>query len=160
MCIRDRNDFREMRRLKARVESERLPRGADKSLHLKLGPGGLSDVEWMAQYLQLKYAGKHPRLRITGTLEVLNRAVAANLLAIADAATLSDAWLLATRIRNAVMLVTARHSDEVPKAAESARAVSQVLGFASGEALMEEWRRQSRRARAVFERLFYEDGNE
>lgn len=153
------NDFREMRRLKARVESERLPRGADKSLHLKLGPGGLSDVEWMAQYLQLKYAGKHPRLRITGTLEVLNRAVAANLLAIADAATLSDAWLLATRIRNAVMLVTARHSDEVPKAAESARAVSQVLGFASGEALMEEWRRQSRRARAVFERLFYEDGN-
>ena len=108
----------------------------------------------------MKYAGKNPRLRITGTLEVLNRAVAVNLLTIADAATLSDSWLLATRIRNAVMLVTARHSDEVPKAAESARAVSQVLGFASGEALMEEWRRQSRRARAVFERLFYEDGNE
>ena len=154
------SNLREMRRLKARVESERLPRGADKSLHLKLGPGGLSDVEWMAQYLQMKYAGKNPRLRITGTLEVLNRAVAVNLLTIADAATLSDSWLLATRIRNAVMLVTARHSDEVPKAAESARAVSQVLGFASGEALMEEWRRQSRRARAVFERLFYEDGNE
>ena len=154
------SDLREMRRLKARVESERLPRGADKSLHLKLGPGGLSDVEWMAQYLQLKFAGKHPRLRITGTLEVLNRAVSSNLLAIADAATLSDAWLLATRVRNAVMLVSARHSDEVPKAVESARAVAQVLGFASGEALMEEWRRQSRRARAVFERLFYEDGNE
>ncbi|MSX18180.1 MAG: bifunctional [glutamine synthetase] adenylyltransferase/[glutamine synthetase]-adenylyl-L-tyrosine phosphorylase, partial [Actinobacteria bacterium] len=154
------SNLREMRRLKARVESERLPRGADKSLHLKLGPGGLSDVEWMAQYLQMNYAGKNPRLRITGTLEVLNRAVAANLLTIADAATLSDSWLLATRIRNAVMLVTARHSDEVPKATESARAVSQVLGFASGEALMEEWRRQSRRARAVFERLFYEDGNE
>ena len=154
------SDLREMRRLKARVESERLPRGADKSLHLKLGPGGLTDVEWMAQFLQLKFAGKHPRLRITGTLEVLNRAVASNLLAIADAAILSDAWLLATRVRNAVMLVSARHSDEVPKAVESARAVAQVLGFASGEALMEEWRRQSRRARAVFERLFYEDGHE
>ncbi|MBX6769418.1 MAG: bifunctional glutamine-synthetase adenylyltransferase/deadenyltransferase, partial [Actinomadura rubrobrunea] len=47
---------RQIRRLKARMESERLPRGVDRRLHIKLGPGGLSDVEWVAQLLQLRHA--------------------------------------------------------------------------------------------------------
>ena len=48
-------DEREIRRIKARVETERLPRGTDPKLHLKLGPGGLADVEWTVQLLQLKH---------------------------------------------------------------------------------------------------------
>ena len=53
-------DVREVRRVKARVEAERLPRGADPARHLKLGRGGLSDVEWLAQLLQLQHAGTAP----------------------------------------------------------------------------------------------------
>ena len=53
------HDVREVRRVKARVEAERLPRGADPARHLKLGRGGLSDVEWLVQLLQLQHAGKH-----------------------------------------------------------------------------------------------------
>ena len=57
--------------MKARVESERLPAGADPKLHLKLGPGGLADVEWTAQLLQLRVGGAQPAVRVQPTLDAL-----------------------------------------------------------------------------------------
>src|SRR5690606_2878110 len=62
---------REIRRLKARMEAERLPRGADRTTHTKLGRGGLSDVEWTVQLLQLRHAGRLPALRTTRTRRAL-----------------------------------------------------------------------------------------
>ena len=56
----------EIRKLKARVEAERLPRGADPAKHTKLGPGGLADVEWTVQLLQLQHAHEVPELRTSG----------------------------------------------------------------------------------------------
>jgi len=70
-------DLREIRRIKARVETERLPRGIDPARHLKLGPGGLSDVEWSAQVLQLAHAGRIAGLRTTSTIGALQAAVQA-----------------------------------------------------------------------------------
>ena len=66
---------REIRRIKARVEAERIPRGADRALHVKLGPGGLSDVEWTIQLLQLQHAHAVPALRTTRTTEAMAAAV-------------------------------------------------------------------------------------
>ena len=63
-----RDDVVEVRRIKARVDSERLPRGADPATHFKLGRGGLSDVEWTVQLLQMEHAGTVPELRTTKTL--------------------------------------------------------------------------------------------
>ena len=51
-------EVREIKRIKARVESERLPQGADPARHLKLGRGSLSDVEWFVQLLQLQHAAR------------------------------------------------------------------------------------------------------
>ena len=65
---------REIRRIKARMEAERMPRGVDPALHLKLGPGGLADVEWVAQLLQLRHARRVPALRTTRTLAALDAA--------------------------------------------------------------------------------------
>src|SRR5690606_26624540 len=79
---------REIRRLKARMEAERLPRGADPALHTKLGRGGLSDVEWSVQLLQLRHAHEVAELRTTGTLQALNAAVRNGLLDPDDGATL------------------------------------------------------------------------
>ncbi|MCP5821401.1 hypothetical protein NL352_28895, partial [Klebsiella pneumoniae] len=67
----------EIRKLKARMESERIPRGVDPRRHLKLGPGGLSDIEWTAQIIQLQHAGHDPALRTTSTIDALNAALAA-----------------------------------------------------------------------------------
>lgn len=147
--------LREMRRLKARMESERLPRGADATLHTKQGRGGLADVEWVAQLLQLQNAHSIPALRTTSTLDALRGAVASGLLDGADEKTLEAAWLLATRVRNAVMLARGVGSDSLPTAARDLAAVAYVLGFTVGGDLLEDYRRTTRRARSVVERVFY-----
>jgi [glutamine synthetase] adenylyltransferase / [glutamine synthetase]-adenylyl-L-tyrosine phosphorylase len=151
---------REVRRIKARVESERLPRGADPSTHLKLGRGGLSDVEWTVQLLQLLHAWSAEGLRTTRTPDALEAAVDAGLLASGDRSVLLAAWRMATSIRNAVVLVTGRPSDALPRDTRTLAAVSRVLGYAPGETAMfvEEYRRVARHSRAVIERVFYGDG--
>ncbi|TYC11474.1 bifunctional [glutamine synthetase] adenylyltransferase/[glutamine synthetase]-adenylyl-L-tyrosine phosphorylase [Actinomadura syzygii] len=147
---------RQIRRLKARMESERLPRGADRRLHTKLGPGGLADVEWVVQLLQLQHAHAVPGLRTTRTLDALDAAAAAELLDGEDAAVLAEAWRLATRIRGAVMLVRGRASDLLPSDHHRERsAVGRVLGYPSPGDLLEDHRRHTRRARAVVDRVFY-----
>src|SRR5699024_9816873 len=96
----------EIQRMKARVEAERLPRGADPARHLKLGRGGLTDVEWLIQTLQLKYAPDYPSLRTTNTLEALRAAKEAHLLAAEDADILMQAWQLATKIRSGIVIAS------------------------------------------------------
>ena len=148
---------REVRRIKARVEAERMPRGVDPTMHLKLGPGGLSDVEWVAQLLQLRHAGAMPELRTTRTLAALQAARDHDLIASQDADALAAAWRLAAQIRNAAMLVRGRPSDSVPTAQPELGAVARLLGYApdASHDLVQDYRRAARRARAVMERLFY-----
>jgi glutamate-ammonia-ligase adenylyltransferase len=147
----------EIRRLKARMEAERMPRGVDPALHLKLGPGGLSDVEWVVQLLQLRHAGAVPELRTTRTQAGLAAAAKAGLVTHEDAAVLARAWRLASQIRDAVVLVRGRAADVLPARAAELAAVASVLGYPSGGAqdLMQDYRQAARRARAVMERLFY-----
>ncbi|MFE7097589.1 bifunctional [glutamine synthetase] adenylyltransferase/[glutamine synthetase]-adenylyl-L-tyrosine phosphorylase [Streptomyces erythrochromogenes] len=148
---------REIRRLKARMESERMPRGADPTLHTKLGRGGLSDVEWTVQLLQMQHAWAEPGLRTTRTREALAAAHAAGLIPTDEAQILDEAWVLATRVRNAVMLVRGRAGDTFPSEARELAAVGRYLGYAEGTVgeLLDDYRRITRRARAVVEELFY-----
>lgn len=152
---------REVRRVKARVEAERLPRGADPTRHLKLGRGGIADVEWTAQLLQLQHAHRVPALRTTGTLDALAAARDAGLLSGEDAQVLTEAWLLASRLRDGLVLWTGRtggaHADVLPHDRESLIGLAAVLGQAGSTTETEEaWLRSSRRARAVVERVFYD----
>ncbi|MFF3556770.1 bifunctional [glutamine synthetase] adenylyltransferase/[glutamine synthetase]-adenylyl-L-tyrosine phosphorylase [Streptomyces tsukubensis] len=149
---------REIRRLKARMESERLPRGADPTLHTKLGRGGLSDVEWTVQLMQMRHGWSEPGLRTTRTREALAAAHAAGLIATEDAQILDEAWVLATRVRNAVMLVRGRPGDTFPSETRELAAVARYLGFGPGHAgdMLDTYRRVTRRARAVVDTLFYE----
>ena len=123
---------REIRRIKARVEAERLPRGADPALHTKLGRGGLADVEWTVQLLQLQWAHEHPGLRTTGTLEALDAIGAAELLDADDVATLAAAWQLATRVRNAIILFRGRAADSLPTDARELTGVARAVGYPAG----------------------------
>ncbi|MFI6707518.1 bifunctional [glutamine synthetase] adenylyltransferase/[glutamine synthetase]-adenylyl-L-tyrosine phosphorylase [Nonomuraea sp. NPDC050478] len=150
---------RQIRRLKARMEAERLPRGADPALHTKLGPGGLSDVEWVAQLLQLRHAGALPSLRTTRTLEALRAAVAEGLLDAADETVLAEAWRCASGVRDAIMLVKGRPGDSVPASARERRHLARALGYPAdgSEDFLDDYRRVTRRARQVVERVFYGD---
>ncbi|WP_150242570.1 bifunctional [glutamine synthetase] adenylyltransferase/[glutamine synthetase]-adenylyl-L-tyrosine phosphorylase [Nocardiopsis quinghaiensis] len=158
----------EIRKLKARMEAERLPRGADPTLHTKLGRGGLSDVEWVAQLTQLRHAHEYPDLRTTGTLEALDAAVAHGLLDEEDGEVLGQAWRLASRVRGMVMLVRGRGGDSLPTDLRVRAAVAGAMGCGGDDADEEVWEgpsdrltdaylRTTRRARAVMERVFYDD---
>jgi glutamate-ammonia-ligase adenylyltransferase len=148
---------REIRRMKARMEAERLPRGADPHLHLKLGRGGLSDVEWTVQLLQLQHAGRVPALRTTATLPALAGALQAGLLSESDAETLARAWRLATRVRNAVMLVRRRPGDSMPSDPRELAGVARAVGYRAGHSgdLLDDYQRTTRRARAVVQQLLF-----
>ncbi len=151
------SDLVEMRRLKARMEAERLPRGADPALHVKLGRGGLSDVEWVAQLLQLQHGHEIPELRTTQTASVLEHAASIGLIGDEDCQRLVDAWRLASSIRDAVMLSSGRASDSVPTDARMLARVAHLLHYSPDDrgAMSEDYRRASRRARNVMERIFY-----
>ncbi|MBN9613346.1 MAG: hypothetical protein J0H64_07805, partial [Actinobacteria bacterium] len=148
---------REVRRIKARVEAERLPQGADPKRHLKLGPGGISDVEWLVQLLQLQTGAYHPALRTQSTLAALHGAVEAGVLGEADRAQLEASWILASRIRSAVKLWSGRISDILPKERGELEGIAGVLGLPPGRTteLEEQWLGAARRSRAVFEREFF-----
>ncbi|MEO6412871.1 MAG: bifunctional [glutamine synthetase] adenylyltransferase/[glutamine synthetase]-adenylyl-L-tyrosine phosphorylase [Pedococcus sp.] len=148
---------REIRTLKARMEAERLPRGADPKAHFKLGRGGLSDVEWTVQLLQMCHAHAVPDLRTTSTLPALEAAETAGLVTPAHAAALRDAWSFASRLRNASVLYRGRPVDSVPSDLRVADGVSRILGGepGSGADLAEAYRRVARHARTVTQFNFY-----
>jgi glutamate-ammonia-ligase adenylyltransferase len=148
----------EIRRIKARMDAERLPRGVDPASHVKLGPGGLTDVEWTAQLLQLRHAANVPGLRTTRTVAALQAAAAAGLLGASDADDLLAAWRLAQRLRNAVMHVRGRSSDVLPRDGRDLAGVAFLLGRDGGDdqQLIEIWRRTARRARSVVDRVFWQ----
>ncbi len=147
----------EIRKLKARMEAERMPRG-DPGRHVKLGPGGLSDVEWVVQLVQLEHAGELPELRTTSTLDALAAATAAGLLGAGDAAALRAAWLMASRIRNAVMLLRGRASDSLPTDIRELSSLALMLGYSPGQSslLVEDYRKRARLARQVMDRVFWD----
>ena len=152
------DDVVEIRRIKARVDDERLPRGADPHTHLKLGRGGLADVEWTVQLLQMRHAGRVPGLRTPQTLPALEAAAEAGLVAGEDAEQLARAWRLVSRVRNAVTLVRGKPADHLPRDARERAAVARVLGYPEGasDEMVNDYLRTTRRAHAVVERVFWE----
>ena len=149
---------REIRRIKARVDTERLPRGADPNRHLKLGRGGLSDIEWTIQLLQLQHGHEHSALRTTSTLNALRAAVDAGLISQNDAYALADSWRLVSKCRDAIMLAKGKASDELPRLPKDLVAVARLSGYpdsVTSEEFLDDYSRKTRRARHVAERLFY-----
>ncbi|WP_029115110.1 bifunctional [glutamine synthetase] adenylyltransferase/[glutamine synthetase]-adenylyl-L-tyrosine phosphorylase [Mycobacterium sp. URHB0044] len=146
----------EIRRIKARVEAERLPRGADPNTHTKLGRGGLADIEWTVQLLQLRHAHQVPALRGTSTLQTLDAIGAAELIAEGDIDLLRQAWLTATRARNALVLVRGKPSDQLPGPGRQLNAVALAAGWHNdnGGEFLDNYLRVTRRAKAVVRKVF------
>jgi glutamate-ammonia-ligase adenylyltransferase len=147
----------EIRRIKARVDAERLPRGADPNTHFKLGRGGLADVEWTVQLLQLQHAAAVPDLRTTRTVSALRAAAAADLMTEDDANALADAWHFVSRARNAAFLVRGKPVDSMPDEPRERQGVAALLGYGLSDSsrMVDDYLRVTRRARRVVERLFY-----
>ena len=148
----------EIRRIKARVEVERLPLGADPMRHLKLGRGSISDVEWLVQLLQLKHGYSNTSLQTPHTLQALEQLEITGFVQASDAIVLKQAWQLSSAIRSAVMLAQNKRTDVLPTDRQQLESVSRLLEYPRGgaAALEQDYLATTRRARAVFEKLFYD----
>ncbi|OBG64886.1 bifunctional [glutamine synthetase] adenylyltransferase/[glutamine synthetase]-adenylyl-L-tyrosine phosphorylase [Mycobacterium sp. E735] len=147
---------REIRRIKARVDAERLPRGADPNTHTKLGRGGLADVEWTVQLMQLRHAHEIPALHNTSTLQCLDAIAAAELVPAEEVDLLRQAWLTATRARNALVLVRGKPTDQLPGPGRQLNAVAVAAGWPTddGGEFLDNYLRVTRRAKAVVRKVF------
>jgi glutamate-ammonia-ligase adenylyltransferase len=148
---------REIRRMKARIERERIPPGEDARFHLKLGRGTLSDVEFTVQLEQLAHGAAFPQVRVPSTRGALDALVALGIVSDEDAERLVDAYVLCERARNYRYLLTGTSGDSLPIDGDEATRLARMLGYVHRpqQSLREEYRRVTRRARDVVERVFY-----
>ncbi|MFC3491465.1 bifunctional [glutamine synthetase] adenylyltransferase/[glutamine synthetase]-adenylyl-L-tyrosine phosphorylase [Glycomyces rhizosphaerae] len=146
----------EFRRVKARVDSERLPRGADPNGHTKLGRGGLVDIEWTAQLLQLEH-GEDVTLHTTRTVPALEAAAAAGYLSGDDLKALREAWEFVSRVRNDMTLARGVPRDDLPRSGAELAGLAQTLGFGEDtERFLNHYRKLTRRAHDAAQRIVYE----
>ena len=125
---------------------------------LKLGAGGLSDVEWTVQLLQLQHGGAQQRLRVPGALAGVEACVEAGLLDGQEGRWLADGWRLLTRLRNARYLAGARDTHLMPADPVKLERLARMLGYErpGAQRMSEDLARAMRRVRRVHERAFYD----
>ncbi len=145
------------RRMKARIEKERMPRRVEPERHLKLGPGGISDVEWTVQLLQLQHAGRLMALRTASTSRALDAIQDEGLLSDRDVTWLRDGYRFATTVRNRLALMRQRDVDSLPQGRERLEPLARAMGYGRGgaQALEADWFRHARHVRRVMEQAFY-----
>lgn len=142
-------ETRELRRIKARVEGERVPAAEDPQYHLKLGPGALADVEWTVQLLQLRTGG-----RGASTLDALERLRAENHLDGPDADVLAESYRFCEQVRNRLFLVKGGPGSSLPADPRLLSVLARSLETTPA-GLREDYKRLTRRAREVVTRVFY-----
>ncbi len=145
------DEEREVRRMKVRIDRERIAPGEDPEFHLKLGRGSLTDIEFTVQLLQLRH-----QVPETSTVAALAVLVEAGHLPADEADALEAAYRFCERARNRTYLVVGA-GDALPTRPELITRVARSLGGTVPE-LREDYRRVTRRARRVVERRFYDQG--
>lgn len=149
----------EIRKLKARMEAERLPHGVSRDRHIKLGRGGLSDVEWTVQLLQLQHASKCESLRVVGTIEALNALQKEHLISDEDAHILRRCWHMCSAVRNANFLWSGslERADVIPTDSYSLGGIATYLNYEpnQGRVFENDLLAVMRQCREIMSRLFY-----
>ncbi len=152
-----RDEVEEIRHMKARIERERVKTREDPRYQVKLGVGGLADVEFTVQLQQMRSAHAYPQLRTSNTLLAIEGLVETDLMDERDASWLRDAYLLLNRVRNHLFLLRGIATDALPTRDEEVERLARSLGYGRGSRsrFLEHYRRVTRRARRVTDRLFY-----
>ena len=147
----------EVRRFKARVDAERLPRGADRNTHTKLGRGALTDVEWTVQLLTMQNGQVSENLKNTSTMAALRELASAEFISEADAEILRDAWVTATKARNGIVLVKGKRKDQLPTVGKPLAQVAAASGWDPTESqeFLDDYLKKTRRARRVVDKIFW-----
>lgn len=150
-----------VRAMKRRIESERL-KPLERWTDIKLGYGGMTDIEWLSQRLQLVHGPDQPGLRHPNTLRALSSLASARLLDNAEADFLMATYCQLTRLRNALWLRTGTMQDILPADEERLAPLARMLGYAETSAepaarsLVNDVQTALRESRRIFQQRFYE----
>jgi glutamate-ammonia-ligase adenylyltransferase len=151
--------MRSVRDMKARIEDERRRAGRDLELELKEGPGGIRDVEFLVQSLQLFFGGRDLPLRTGNVLEALSRLAELSHLPEATAASLAAAYTWLRRAEHAVQLPEEHQTARFPSERAAQIALARRMGYGEPQAetaraaMLEDWTASRAEVRAHFDAL-------
>ena len=137
-----------LRDMKAKIEAEVQRR--DKHDDLKLGPGGIREIEFYVQALQIIYGGRHKELQVRSLLEGLMRLRDAGLIDPQAAAILHEAYLFLRRLENRMQMLADAQVHRIPESPEARQRLAQGLDYADMPVLLAALERH----RASVEHLF------
>jgi glutamate-ammonia-ligase adenylyltransferase len=146
------DELKEIREMRHRIETER---GDLKHIELefKTGPGGLVDVEFLVQTLQLQHGHAHPQLRTAHTLAALNRLTALGLIDEEHSARLRHHYVFLRRIELTLRRMENTSVSKLPLAAREQAQLAKRLGFASTDEFLDAYRHATKRIREVCEQV-------
>ncbi|MGH2555198.1 MAG: bifunctional [glutamine synthetase] adenylyltransferase/[glutamine synthetase]-adenylyl-L-tyrosine phosphorylase, partial [Actinomycetota bacterium] len=146
-----------IRRMRVRMEEERIRPAEARRFHFKLGYGSLADVQWAVELSLMRHGHSHPEVRRTNTLEALEALAAARLLEESVAASLGEAYVFLSDVKSALEIERRVPASALPPVPEAQAALARRLGYAehARHRLLQDYRRITRKARLAMERVFY-----
>ena len=124
----DYNLIEDMKQMKQKIDAS-LARSREGEINLKLGRGGIREIEFFIQALQLVYAGKNPKLRERNSLRALDTLLAANLLSEGDHRQLREAYRFLRSVEHRIQVVQERQTHNLPAKEEEMLALARRSGF-------------------------------
>ena len=150
----------EIRRMRERIERERIKPPEASRFHFKLGAGSLADVQFAVELSLMRFGGRHPEVRTRRTLEAIERLAEARLIEDSVALALGEAFVFLSDVKDALEVDRRVHAEAISPAPEEQLALARRLGYEEypRQTFLEDYRRITRRARRAMERIFYEEG--
>jgi glutamate-ammonia-ligase adenylyltransferase len=128
----DNNSLVEISRLRTRMEKE-ISQEDEKGKNVKLGFGGLADIEFLTQMLQLIHGGRNPRLCLSNTLEALEELSINGFIDYDQCIQLKKNYLFLRNLECALRLRSARTENHLPKNKEKVAQLARFLDYREKE---------------------------
>jgi glutamate-ammonia-ligase adenylyltransferase len=141
--------LKEIAEVRSRMELE-LGKETPGRWHVKFGRGGLVDVEFLVQALQLQHGHDHPTVRRASTVAGLRGLARAGVLPEPAAAALAEHYRVLRRVSAALRLLSARPPDTLELAGPMPARVASALGYPSRQAFLEDYRARTAAVRAAY----------
>lgn len=141
--------LKEIREVRTRMEVE-LGKETPGRFHVKFGRGGLVDVEFLVQALQLVHGSRHAEVRVASTRGALAGLAQAGALSREKAAALADHHRFLRRVSAALRLLAARPPDTLDIAGPMPARVASALGYPSRQAFLADYRSRTAAVRAAY----------
>jgi glutamate-ammonia-ligase adenylyltransferase len=145
--------------MRKRMEGE-IGKESATHYNIKRGAGGLVDIEFLIQYIQLLHGKRHRWVRMSGTYNVLRALRGRNLLEPGDLQVLTKAYLFIRQLESRMRIVTDQGTDDLSRNPETLRLLARRMGYndddgSAGQKLLNDYEHLSARVRGVFEKLIH-----